>query len=129
MNDEIKEILENMKEWSVDGNLYFEINGEKAKLLYDYITKLQEIVYNLTTMTANGDRTQIKNTAQYKLELAQDRIEKAIEYLMSYESIEEIQHCERIKDNKDLDYKTMVEMNRRYLIVHDKLLDILRGEK
>lgn len=42
MNNEIKEIIENMKEWSVDGNLYFEINDEKAKLLYDYITNLQE---------------------------------------------------------------------------------------
>lgn len=42
MNNEIKEILDNMKEWSVEGNLYFEINDEKAKLLYDYITNLQK---------------------------------------------------------------------------------------
>ena len=42
MKDEIKEILDNMKEWSVDDNFYFEINDEKAKLLYYYITNLQE---------------------------------------------------------------------------------------
>lgn len=46
--------------------------------------KLKEIVYNLTTLTVNGDRTQIKNTAQYKLEQCQHRIDKAIEYIKSY---------------------------------------------
>lgn len=58
----------------------------------------------------------------------EDRIDKAIEYITSHESIEEIQHTERIENNKDLDNKTMVEMTNRYLKVHDKLLSILRGE-
>lgn len=42
MSEEIKEILDNLKEWSVEGNLYFEINDEKAKKLYNYITNLQQ---------------------------------------------------------------------------------------
>lgn len=33
--------------------------------------QLKEKIENLTTMTVCGDRKQIKNTAQYKLELAQ----------------------------------------------------------
>jgi hypothetical protein len=45
------------------------------------IERLNNIIENLTTMTANGDRTQIKNTAQYKLEQAQERIDKAIEWI------------------------------------------------
>ena len=42
LKTDIQEILKNMKEWSVDGNLYFEINDEKAKLLYKYICDLQK---------------------------------------------------------------------------------------
>ena len=44
---DIQEILENMKEWSVDGNLYFEINDKKAKLLYKYICDLQQEIERL----------------------------------------------------------------------------------
>ena len=44
---DIQEILKNMKEWSVDGNLYFEINDEKAKLLYKYICNLQQEIERL----------------------------------------------------------------------------------
>lgn len=43
--------------------------------------KLKEIVENLTTMTVNGDRKQIKNTAQYKLDIYKSRNEKAIRYI------------------------------------------------
>lgn len=40
-----------------------------------------------------------------------------------------MQQCEHIENNKYLDEKTMNEMVRRYMIVHDKLLEILdKGE-
>ena len=52
-------------------------------------------------------------------------IDEARKYLTSYESIETIQQCEHHESNKGFDEKTMIEMCRRYLIVHDKLLDIL----
>ena len=69
----------------------------KHKTILDYITNLQEenerlkeIVENLTTMTVCGDRKQIKNTAQYKLDICKSKIDKAIEYVKSNEFIGKI---------------------------------------
>lgn len=56
------------------------------------------------------------------------KIIKAIEYLTSYESINTIQQNETPKNNENLDEKTMIEITRRYMIVHDKMLNILNGE-
>ena len=68
--------------------LWEENDSELAKYTIGKLEKenkeLKEIVYNLTTMTANGDRTQIKNTAQYKLEQCQQKINKALEEIDNY---------------------------------------------
>ena len=56
------------------------------------------------------------------------RIDKAIEYLTSYEAIETIQQFDHSKNNEDLDNSTINEMTRRYLEVHDKALNILQGD-
>lgn len=53
---------------------------EKYEKLQKENERLKEIVENLTTMTVCGDKKQIKNTAQYKLEIYKSRIDKAIEY-------------------------------------------------
>jgi hypothetical protein len=95
MNKEIKEILENMKKWSVDGNLYFEINDEKAKLLYDYITNLQEENNRL-----NNQYDLMENSLDEKQEV----IDKSIEYLntnslLNFEHNEE-QNIDLITDTK-----------------------------
>lgn len=58
-----------------------------------------------------------------------DKLEKIKKYLTSYESIETMQQCEHSENNKDLDEKTMVEMVRRYMIVHDKILKIIEEKK
>lgn len=42
MKNEIKEILDFWKRECIEKDLYFEINPEKSKSLYDYITNLQE---------------------------------------------------------------------------------------
>lgn len=55
-------------------------------------------------------------------------IKEVREYITSYESIETIQGLEDIEKNKNFDEKTMIEMVRRYMIVHDKLLEILDKE-
>lgn len=56
-------------------------------------------------------------------------IKEVREYITSYESISTIQGLEDIEANKDLDEKTLNEMVRRYMIIHDKLLEILdKGE-
>lgn len=54
-------------------------------------------------------------------------INKAIEYITSYESISIIQGLTDTKNNKQLDEKTMTKMTNRYLLVHDKLLQILEN--
>lgn len=54
-----------------------------------------------------------------------DKLEKVRKYLTSYESISTIQGNEKPFDNKGLDEKTLIEMVRRYMIVHDKILKII----
>lgn len=56
-------------------------------------------------------------------------IDNAIEYITSYESISTIQGLTYIEANKQLDEKTMTEMTNRYLLVHDKLLEILQDKE
>lgn len=58
-----------------------------------------------------------------------DKLEKIKKYLTSYESIETMQQCEHSENNKGLDEKTMIEMIRRYMIVHDKILKIIEEEE
>ena len=59
----------------------------------------------------------------------QSKIDKAIEYITSYESISTIQGIDNIEENKKLDENTINKMTNRYLIVHHKLLDILEEDK
>lgn len=63
----------------------------------------------------------------------EERIEKAVEYITSYQSIHTIQFGnENIDDfeaNEQLDDETLVEMTNRYLKVHDKLLEILEKKE
>lgn len=55
-------------------------------------------------------------------------IKEVREYITSYDSISTIQGLENIEANKGLDEKTLNEMVRRYMILHDKLLKILDKE-
>lgn len=65
-----------------------------------------------------------------ELERLNNIIKEVREYITSYESISTIQGLDDIDKNKDLDEKTLNEIVRRYLIVHDKLLNILdKGDK
>lgn len=67
------------------------------------------------------ENKQLKEQLQQK----EDIINKIREYLTSYESISEIEGLNNVKENKKLDEKTMNEMIRRYMNVHDKTLEIL----
>lgn len=60
-----------------------------------------------------------------QLQQKESIIKEVREYITSYESIETMQQFDHNKNNKDLDYSTMDEMTRRYMIVHDKVLEIL----
>ena len=76
----LKHILYDINEHSKIMEYPLELAYIECEILYNYIISLLEKIENLTTMTVNGDRTQIKNTAQYKLDILQQRIDKAIEY-------------------------------------------------
>jgi len=62
---------------------------------------------------------------EQEIERLHSIIKEVREYITSYESIETIQQFDHNKNNKDLDYSTIDEMTRRYMIVHDKVLEIL----
>ena len=119
MKDEIKEILEDLKEHSHSKYVApLELIDIECQLLLDYITNLQEenerlkeIVENLTTMTASGDGKQIKNTAQFKLDIYKQRIKKAVDLI-----IEKIDY-----DNEYPGYMQMLSTD------YEDLLNILQG--
>jgi len=98
MSEEIKETLDWTLEYleGIDKTRNTKIlTTNEANILLDYITNLQqkieqlekenirqkEVIENLTTMTVCGDKKQIKNTAQYKLEQLESIRKEAIEYI------------------------------------------------
>lgn len=88
---------------------------DKIKQLQEENERLKEVVENLTTMTVCGDRKQIKNTAQFKLEQCQSRIDKATDY---------IEKCRY--------YHEGVHKQYEYVMYPDEiveLLNILQGDK
>lgn len=90
MKDEIKEMIdcisymsEEERKRQLELSDIYEFGTAYAYYLLEENKKLKEIVENLTTMTVCGDKKQIKNTAQYKLEKAQSKIDKANEAISS----------------------------------------------
>lgn len=73
--------------------------------------QLKEKIENLTTLVVCGDTKQIKNTAQYKLEQLQQRIDK-------------IEKC--IKEYKEWGYAKYDE-NEIEIELIDKILEIVNG--
>lgn len=61
--------------------IYYEDLQQKVEQLEEENIKQKEIIENLTTMAVCGDKKQIKNTAQYKLEQLENIIKEAIEYI------------------------------------------------
>ena len=121
MNNEIKEILDALevqfKEFTTDYSLLLTI--KQQKVLLDYITNLQQD----NTMYAR-----LKDEYEEEIKDLQQKNDKAIEYLTSYDAISTIQGLDNIKKNKELDENTMNIMTNRYLEVHHKLLNILQGD-
>jgi hypothetical protein len=101
VSEEIKKII-------TLGDIFDNIETEeKAFKFKDYIKDLQqkveqlekenikqkEIIENLTTMTVCGDKKQIKNTAQCKLEQLENIRKEAIKFIL--------QNCEIIRHEKE----------------------------
>lgn len=64
--------------------LMFMTREKKVEQLEKENIKQKEIIENLTTMTVCGDKKQIKNTAQYKLEQLENIRKEAIEYVSKH---------------------------------------------
>lgn len=99
-----------------DKEIEFHKNNEQIAIdcqnkLSEEIERLNNIIENLTTMTVNGDRTQIKNTAQYK-------IDRAIEYHDN--CVNNLLDLDKIEENERLAYQVAYE-------IHDNYLRILKG--
>ena len=62
---------------------------QKVEQLEKENIKQKEIIENLTTMTVCGDKKQIKNTAQYKLEQLENIRKEAIELIKKYQRKDE----------------------------------------
>ena len=83
---------------------YSAILSENAELenkitnLQEENKRLEEIIENLTTMTVCGDKKQIKNTAQYKLDIYKSRCEKAVDLLKRDYWIKEYEHNDDVVD-------------------------------
>lgn len=97
-----------MKKELIENNKILLWENRKQK---DEIERLNNIIENLTTMTVNGDRTQIKNTAQYK-------IDRAIEYHDN--CVNNLLDLDKIEENERLAYRVAYE-------IHDNYLRILKG--
>lgn len=84
MKDEIKEILDYLKESAIKKNLYFEIKPEKAQILLDYIINLQQENHELKSKLEcyeNGAYYSSKvDELEQENEDYKSRCEKAIEY-------------------------------------------------
>ena len=100
MSEEIKDIILDVKDSlnETPKNMYkynkITLNLNEFEEILNYIEQLEkenikqkEIIENLTTMTVCGDKKQIKNTAQYKLEQLENIRKEAIEYV--YKHIQE----------------------------------------
>jgi prephenate dehydratase len=113
LSDEIKAFLINIK-----GN-------EEYKEIYDYITNLQQENERLKKDVElfKSDLISCTNTGLSLI----TKIDKAIEYITSYEAISSIQGLDKIEQNKTLDERTMNVMVERYLQVHHNLLNILQN--
>ena len=108
---EIKRQLKYLENWLVEHQRYKIIGSLDSKFSFD-LDDLQKFYDYITNL-------------QNQLQQKENIIKEIKEYITSYESIETIQQFDHNKNNKDLDYSTMDEMTRRYMIVHDKVLEIL----
>lgn len=102
------------------------LNLEEGCTIYDIEDKIERLNKRIEDLNIINEEHQILNgMIRKELQEKENIIKEVREYITSYESISTIQGIEGIGTNKDLDEKTLTEMVRRYMTVHDKLLEIL----
>ena len=109
MNDEIKEILDYLKESAIKKNLYFEIKPEKAQILLDYITNLQQEIEKLNDdkrgmlvqlYKANDNRDKVKQENERLKEYI--RVANVSEWFKGNDSLQKLLQNGRKDDKKTI---------------------------
>lgn len=132
MNNEIKEILDYLKESAIKKNLYFEIKPEKAQILLDYITNLQQEINKLTAESTEWE------SKCYELQQAKDELQN--DYQEAVDKICELkQENERLKELNENASKVCIaehkygvdkaEEARDYKSRCEKISEIIKKEK
>lgn len=98
--------------------------GNKCLLKYSEKEIAKMIIENNNT----NDNVRLVNSLLKTIRNQDNIIKEVREYMTSYESINTIQQNEIPENNIGLDEDTFVEMVRRYMIVHNKVLEILDKE-
>jgi hypothetical protein len=113
--------IEDIKEFE-DIDTYYGILDIVSEVFQDRIEVHKHLVTSNKEILILNNRI---SALEHQLQQKENIIKEVREYITSYESIETIQQFDHNKNNKDLDYSTINEMTRRYMIVHDKVLEIL----
>ena len=134
MNNEIKEILEDLKTFDENSGCPYELSGKDCQLLLDYITNLQEENKHLDEVNCklrkggealkntNKLLLQQKEQLQKDLDILDKRIDKAIEY------IKNTHHFTNICEGRD-DKGNMINTKYEDLLINKiKVLNILEGD-
>lgn len=121
MSEEIKDIILDVKDSlnETPKNMYkyneITFNLNELSEILKYVEQLEkenikqkEIIENLTTMTVCGDKKQIKNTAQYKLEQLENIRKEAIEYIK--ENLKSYSLPNTIKDMRYIDFYKLLDI-------------------
>lgn len=110
------------KELQIDLEKAIHFDPEKIKKMYggDYKKVAKDLAIENTKLHI------INSSKEQEIKRLNNIIDKAIEFITSHESIEIMQQTEHNENNKGLDEKTIIEMTRRYIIAHNKILDILK---
>lgn len=109
-----------------EGKEYIIIDSEKVDLqeeLNKTIVKQMQEIERLNNKVE--ELMELYTTERHCKDDYKAIIKEVREYITSYESISIMQGLMNEYSNYDLDIKTMNEMIRRYMVVHDKLIEIL----
>ena len=102
MSEEIKEInriIQSISDfYKMDNALKYYLDRQKANILLNYITNLQQKVEQLENIIKENENS--TNILIDKYNQLENIRKEAIKYITSYESIETIQQCEHSENNK-----------------------------
>lgn len=112
MTEEIREILDDMKQIPIDKSWALNLEDYQCKLLLNYITNLQKENKHL-------DKVNCKLRKKINNDVYKSRNEKAVEYIKIYRSYESIDGTDYLKGKNEIGSLSLTQV--------DYLLNILQG--